>query len=132
MRPLGQTRPRISLLVRIVAAVILASAPSQLYAGELCRFVRGRAHAYGGDGRLRIWEIGTHHEFQPDDSSRAAVISWLQARATERESKFVSQISLVDMYADFLICPTEPFKKGSVQQAQVKSADHRHYVHRTD
>jgi hypothetical protein len=132
MRPVDSSLPRISSLICIVAAVILVSLPSTLHASEPCRLVHGRAHSYGGDGRLRIWEVGTHHEFQPDDSSWDTVLSWLQAGVTERESKFASQISLVDMYADFLICPTEPWKKGSVQQAAVKSADHRHYIHRTE
>src|ERR1035441_6263118 len=132
MRSLDNSRPRISPLVRTVATLILISIPPALRASEPCRFVHGRAHSYGGDGQLRIWEIGTHHEFEPDDSSWQDVISWLEAGISERESKFVSPISAVNLYADFLICPTEPFKKGSVQIAKVESANHRHYIHRTD
>jgi hypothetical protein len=39
-----------------------------------------------------------------------------------------SPASTVYLFADFVVCPTEPFKKGSVQEAKVKSAVHRHYV----
>jgi hypothetical protein len=43
-------------------------------------------------------------------------------------SQYASPASLLYLFADFLICPTEPFKKGSVQKAKVVSAEHRRYV----
>jgi hypothetical protein len=40
---------------------------------------------------------------------------------------YVDAPSRVYLFADFLVCPTEPFKEGSAQVAQVKSATHMHY-----
>lgn len=91
--------------------------------------IHGRAHLYGGDGGIRIWHVGTHHDYEPDESSGARVEKWLEAGVNESERHYASPASMVLLFADFLICPTEPFKKGSVQQAKVKSASHRHYVH---
>jgi len=91
--------------------------------------IHGRAHLYSGDGQLRIWHIGTHHEYEPDDASSDRVIDWLLAglKPSERQ-EYATPASAVYLFADFLICPTEPFKKGSVQRAEIKSALHRHYV----
>ena len=100
-----------------------------LRADDACFTIHGRAHLYGGDGQLRIWHVGTHHDYEPDDSSRSRVEDWLEAGVKEPEkSQSASPVSLVYLFADFLICPTEPFKKGSVQKAKVVSAEHRRYV----
>jgi len=57
------------------------------------------------------------------------VLGWLEAGIKDAEkSNYASPASMVYLYADFLICPTEPHKKGSVQEATFKSAVHRHYV----
>jgi hypothetical protein len=102
-------------------------------ATESCPTIHGRAHLYGGDGQLRIWQIGTHHEYEPDDSSWERVRGWLDAGVTEAErSLYASPASTVDLYADFVICPTRPFRAGSVQKAKVKSATHRRYVKLTE
>ena len=92
--------------------------------------IRGRAHLYGGDGQLRIWHIGTHYDYEPDEFSWNRVVSWLEAgvKPSERQN-YASPASMVYLYAEFVICPTEPFKKGSVQRAKVISAEHRRYVH---
>jgi len=93
--------------------------------------IHGRLHLYGGDGQLRIWQIGTHHDFTPDDSSRGMVVGWLENNASESDKKSLACPACAsDLYADFLICPKEPYKKGSVQSAKIISATHRHYVHR--
>src|SRR4030095_15770104 len=42
---------------------------SPLWATEPCKVIRGRARVYGGDGQLRIWHVGTHHDYQPEESS---------------------------------------------------------------
>ena|SRR5579863_2062365 len=100
-----------------------------LRAAESCFTIHGRAHLYGGDGQLRIWRIGTNHEYEPDDTSWARVESWLEAGVKDSDkSKYASPASYLNLFADFLICPTEPFKKGSVQRAKVVSSQHRHYV----
>jgi len=119
--------------MRTFAAVILILIAAGVYGSEPCRVLHGRASFYGGDGRLRIWEIGTHHEYQPDDPSSGAVIGWLEAGVPKSErTKYVTPASVVDLYANFLVCPTQPFRKGSVQEATIKSATHRHYVKKTE
>lgn len=86
--------------------------------------IHGRAHEYCGDGQLRIWHIGTHRDFEPDESSWQRVEAWLRAGAKPTGA---CQLN-ADLFADFLICPTEPYKKGAVQEAKVKAAYHRRYV----
>ncbi|HVY93062.1 MAG TPA: hypothetical protein VHA14_09950 [Bryobacteraceae bacterium] len=120
MRPLQILPPLVFLLLG-------AALPSQ--AADACFTIHGRAHLYGGDGQLRIWHIGTHHEFEPDESTWAKVESWLEAGVKESDrNRYASPASMLNLFADFLICPTEPFKAGSVQKAKILSATHRHYV----
>lgn len=107
-----------------------------LFAGALsanaagaCFTIHGRAHLYGGDGQLRIWHIGTHHEFEPDESTWAQVESWLESGVKEADRKrYAIPASMLNLFADFSVCPVEPFKAGSVQKARIVSAIHRHYV----
>jgi hypothetical protein len=85
---------------------------------------------YCGDGQLRIWHIGTHHDFTPDESSWDMVVGWLEDRATESDKKeYACYAGANDLYADFLLCPTGPYKKGAVQEVKVVSATRRRYVH---
>ena len=115
--------------IRSIAAAAVLLTTTHVHATEPCKVIRGRAHHYGGDGRLRIWEIGTHHEYEPDDSSWDTVVNWLDAGITDTDrAKYVSAPSMVYLFADFLVCPTEPFRKGSVQKAEIKSATHRRYT----
>jgi hypothetical protein len=108
---------------------LLFFAASCVCSAEPCKVIHGRANFYGGDGQLRIWHIGTHHEYEPDESSWPQVIKWLEAGVPESDrANSADPASGVYLYADFFICPTEPFKKGSVQRANVKSASHRRYV----
>ncbi len=56
-------------------------------------------------------------------------MGWLEAGVKQPDRvKYASPAQAVDLFADFLICPTEPPKQGAVQHAKVKSASHRHYV----
>lgn len=112
-----------------VLFVVLVGAALEAHAVEPCFVIHGRAHLYSGDGQLRIWHIGTHHDFAPDDTSWNRVVNWIEADNTKAEKQSVIAPSLVYLFADFEICPTEPFKKGSVQHARVLSATHRRYVH---
>ncbi|HTV04450.1 MAG TPA: hypothetical protein VME86_03715 [Acidobacteriaceae bacterium] len=94
-----------------------------------CVTIHGRAHYYAGDGQLRIWQIGTHHEFEPDKTSWDRVMKWLEAGVPPSEKKsYPPPATFVDLYADFRVCPTGTFKKGSVQQAKILTATHRRYV----
>lgn len=110
----------------VLFCLAFAAVPTQ--AAESCTVIRGRAHLYGGDGGIRIWHVGTHHEYLPDESSGHLVEKWLEAGAEESDRHYASPASMVYLFADFLICPTEPFQEGSVQQAKVKRASHRHYI----
>jgi hypothetical protein len=98
-----------------------------LQGADTCMTIRGRARLYCGDGQLRIWNVGTHHEYEPDESSWERVVGWLKAGAKAKDSG-CSSASTVDLFANYLICPTEPFKAGSVQQAKIISAQDRRYV----
>jgi hypothetical protein len=110
-----------------LAALLLASAPAA--SPEPCQVIHGRAHFYSADGQLRIWHIGTHHEFEPDASSDPKVMRWLEEGVPDAEKKnYASPASNVMLYGDFAICPTEPFREGAVQTAKVLSVWHRHYV----
>jgi hypothetical protein len=117
------------LMSVLLVMVLNVFAVHGLYAAEACRVIHGRAHFYGGDGQLRVWHIGTRHEYEPDESSLPRVMKWLEAGVPENErANYASPASSVYLYADFLICPTEPFKPGSVQRAKIKSASRRRYV----
>ncbi len=91
--------------------------------------IHGRANFYGGDGQLRIWHIGTHHTYEPDEASWDRVMKWLEDGVPASEkANYAIPASAVYLYADFLVCPIEPFKQGAVQRATIKSASHRRYV----
>jgi hypothetical protein len=107
--------------------IFFAAVP--MCAADSCLTIHGRAHYYGGDGQLRIWHIGTHHDFEPDASSWDAVVGWLDAGVKEADKpNFADPATAVDLFGDFLLCPTELFKKGSVQRAKIIRVTHRRYV----
>jgi hypothetical protein len=99
------------------------------YAADQCQVIYGRASLSGGDLNLRIWYIGTHHEFEPDNASWDRVIQWLNAGATKADKdKFNIPASNVYLFGDFKVCPVEPFKQGSVQRARIEKVEHKHYA----
>lgn len=113
--------------------LILVTTTSPLHAAGDCVVIHGRAHYYCGDGNLRIWHIGTHHEYEPDNSSWDRVVHWIEVGENQAEKESLAcPAGAINLYADFLICPTEPFKKGAVQHVVVKSATDRHYTHISD
>ena len=112
-----------ALFILLLAVTISAKA------AEPCQVIHGRAHLYGGDGQLRIWHIGTHHDYEPDQSSWDRVMAWLEAGVKDADKeKYASPASTVYLYGDFLVCPVEPFKQGSVQMARIESVKHRRYT----
>lgn len=118
-----------SLLVSCL--FILAALP--LYATDPCRLVHARAHLYGGDGQLRIWHIGTHHEYEPDEASWERVVKWLEVGVKNADkAKDASPASSVYLYAEFVVCPVEPLREGAVQRATIKRATHRRYLNAAD
>ncbi|UWZ85478.1 hypothetical protein [Occallatibacter riparius] len=116
--------------MRIIAIVLLLlTANCRCLAAEPCTTLHGRAHYYGGDGQLRIWHIGTHHEFTPGQSSWDRVMGWLLQGVPFAERKnYASPESSVYLFGDFEVCPTEPLRKGAVQEARVMSVAHRVYT----
>jgi hypothetical protein len=120
-------------LLRMAVVLGLTFAVSPASATEPCKSIHARANLYGGDGRLRLWHIGTHHEYQPDASSWERVVGWLAAGVSRSDrARYASPASMVYLYADFVVCPVEPFRKGAVQTAEIKSATHRRYVRPAD
>jgi hypothetical protein len=114
---------------KLAVILLFAAMGVRLWAAEPCTTIHGRLRYYGGDGQLRIWQIGTHHEFTPDESTWDTVITWLREGVKPAESKdYADPAVAVDLFGDFQICPTEPFQKGAVQQAKVISVAHRRYV----
>ena len=113
----------------VVFLSLVVSIVCRLQAAEPCITIHGRASLYSGDFQLRIWQVGTHHEFEPDESSWVRVLEWLNAGAGESDKHQHSiPASTVYLFGDFLVCPVEPLKKGWVQHAEVKSVLHRRYV----
>ena len=119
-----------AMLVPLLALTLLIP-----HTPEPCHVIHGRAVFYSGDGQLRIWHIGTHHEFRPDDlrtpENEDVSVSWEKVfdllAAGGRRPEVFDQNAL---YADFLICPTEPFRKGAVQSAKVRHIYHPHILPR--
>jgi hypothetical protein len=117
--------------VLVLTLAILACALS-LKAVEPCRKIHGRAHYYFADGQFRLWYIGTHHEFSliysdyadRDYPTDEKILDMLRAGITQPIG-----ISDNDLFADFLVCPTERYRKGATQQAYVKAMYHPHIVH---
>lgn len=98
-------------------------------ADDTCSVIHGRAHLYGGDGQLRIWHIGTHHDFEPDETSWSRVVGWLEAGVKQFGNPyFASPASTVNLFGDFLVCPTEPLRTGAVQKARIIRVQHRYYT----
>ena len=115
---------KVAEMLRIAIVCLLFTLSAEAQTTESCSVIHGRARRYCGDGQLRIWHIGTHHDFEPDDSSWQMVEGWLKAGAKPTGACQDN----ADLFADFLICPTDPYKKGAVQKAKVKAAYRRHYL----
>jgi hypothetical protein len=68
---------------------------------------------------MRIWHIGTHHEFAISDGpSSDMLLKYLCP------SKGPCPTQSPSLFADFTICPTEELKLGATQPAIVKSIRH--------
>jgi hypothetical protein len=100
---------------------------------DACLTIHGRAHLYIGDGQIRIWQVGTKHEYKPDASSWQKVQGWLEAgsgdaaKSSDGAASGPPAVAFVYLFGDFLVCPTEPYKEGSVQEARIVRVTHRRY-----
>lgn len=97
--------------------LVMTLAPSAL--AQECFQIHGRAIWYRGDGFFAIWHIGTHHIFSPADKESVDLI----CRYFDR----VSSDKEPALFADFTVCPTEPYVRAA-QSAIVKEVRHPHVV----
>jgi hypothetical protein len=113
-----------------VVATLLCSAPMRGQANPACQIIHGRAHLYTADGQLRVWQLGTHHEFQPDRASWQRVESWLEQGAAQARKGQNNAPTTGDtfLYGHFKVCPVEPYREGAVQTASIPSVRHRRYA----
>ena len=101
-------------------------------AAQPCLNIRGKATYYSGDSQFRIWRIGTHHTFRPD-VTESDPDSW--NKILDLITSNGSRPHGYDDYsviANFVVCPTEPFREGASQPARVKSMSHTRLVKRAD
>jgi hypothetical protein len=102
--------------IPLTLAALLALTSISASAAENCREIHGRAAYYRGDGQLRIWHIGTHHEFSIDEGST----SW------NLLLDILGNDGSKALYADFTVCPISGFVKGAAQEAAVTKIRHPH------
>jgi len=113
-----------------LATLLLLIVP-RAFAAEPCQTIHGRAIYYSADGQLRLWHIGTHHEFQPDAYGGATPNPW---------DKIITLLKAGDtspaagsnnaLYGDFVVCPTKPYRQGAVQPATLQGMSHLRVVPR--
>jgi hypothetical protein len=97
-------------------SILLLTAIIPLGKAQSCHEIHGRAVQYRGDAFFEIWHVGTHHIFFPADSASADLICrYFDCENGNRQPA---------LFADFTICPTEPYKQGAAQPAIVKSVQH--------
>jgi hypothetical protein len=112
-------------------ATLLILIAASAHAAEPCQTIHGRAIYYSADGQLRLWNIGTHHEFEPDNSQVDTETSW---------DKIMKLLKAGDdspaaggnnaLFGDFVVCPTAPYRKGAVQPAIIRNMSHLRVVPR--
>lgn len=116
---------RLALLFLSLLWAVVGS-PASL-AAEPCQAFRGRIMFYPGDMQTRLWHIGTHHEFEPAASDNGT--SWDRAmKLLHAQGELLHTAKMSALYADFIVCPTEPLRKGWVQPAIIRSMKHVHVV----
>lgn len=99
-----------------VSEAALAQSAIQKDSTQACRVIHGRAMWYRGDGFFAIWHVGTHHIFSPIDQKSADLIcQYFDCDSGDRQPA---------LFADFTICPTEPFQNGAAQSVVVKRVEH--------
>jgi len=113
-----------------LATLLILTTPLA-FAAEPCQSFHGRALYYSADGQLRIWHIGTHHTFEPPDMpgpNPDYEPSWDRLMTLLLDGSHDPDSHA--LFADFVVCPTEPFRKGATQKAIIQSIRHPHVVPR--
>jgi hypothetical protein len=109
-----------TMRISAVVCLILLINPMHCQSAEPCRQIRGRAVWYRGDGFFAIWHIGTHHIFFPADKASGDLIcQYFDCESGNRQPA---------LFADFTVCPTEPYKAGAAQPAIVTKVQHPRVV----
>lgn len=105
---------------QILISVLLLISPAFPASAQACIQIHGRAVWYRGDGYFAIWHIGTRHEFYPTDASSINLLcKYFDCESGDRQPA---------LFADFEICPSEPFREGAAQGAYVKAVRHPRVV----
>jgi hypothetical protein len=117
-------------IAQTLATLLILTTPLA-HAAEPCQTIHGRAIYYPADGQLRLWHIGTHHEFEPDAYQGKTPNPW---------DKIITLLKAGDtspaagsnnaLYGDFVVCPTKPYREGAVQPANIRSMSHLRVVPR--
>lgn len=108
------------LVLLLVPNALAATHPHQQEHSQKCFQIHGRAILYRGDGFFAIWHIGTHHIFYPaDKKSWDLLCSYMNCTNPRKQPA---------LFADFTVCPTLPYKKGSAQPAIVTKVTHPYVV----
>lgn len=117
-------------LTLITSAFLIIQA-SIAVSAEPCQQIHGRMVLYAADGQLRLWQIGSQHEFEPDYNASDKGSSWDKAvdllKTGNEQAGAAGDNAL---FADFLVCPTKPLQKGAVQPAVIRRMAHVHVVPR--
>lgn len=104
---------RINIFTILLVVVVLSGS---VLLAEDCVKIRGRAVLYRGDAFFEIWHVGTHHIFFPaDQQSVDLVCRYFDCESPDRQPA---------LFADFTVCPKEPYKQGAAQPVTVKKVEH--------
>ena len=108
-------RPSVFVLI-----VLLIFAP--FMRAEDCFKIHGRAVWWRGDAYFSIWHVGTNHSYflMKDDIASINLI----CKYFDCDNGAVQPA----LFADFTVCPTEPFRKGAAQPVIVKKVEHPYVV----
>jgi hypothetical protein len=112
-------------------ATLLILIVPRAFAAEPCQSIHGRAIYYSADGQLRLWHIGTHHEFEADAYAGATPNPWDKIIALLKAGDTSPAAGSNNaLYGDFIVCPTRPYREGAVQPATIRSMSHLRVVPR--
>ena len=115
----------------LVISALAVTTTSYCQAVERCQSFYGRIVLYTADGQLRLWHIGTHHEFEPDYDGSDRGASWDKAVDLLTAGNGAAGAAGNNaLYADFVVCPTKPLHRGRVQPAIIHSMSHVHVMPR--
>jgi hypothetical protein len=98
-----------------------------------CYMTHGRLAVYNGSVNWRLWKIGTHnllgiysgpaampHRYETLDSESPELPANLRAVFDSVDNPVYE----VEVFADFEVCPLEPYIEGHMQAACIESATH--------